>query len=114
MEVTYKGKYLGFWIGPEKGNMTWNDPTSKYLKRCHLWQDRPLGLNFHTTVYNTLTITTLSYVAQLEHPPQATIDAERHGLHTITKGPGGVGPTGWATTYDLWRLKEDFAQQHSF
>jgi hypothetical protein len=35
-------------------------------------------------------------------------------LHALTKGPGGVGNTGWATPNDLWRLKEDFAQQQSF
>ena len=114
MQITEKGKYLGFWIGPGKGDASWQGPTSKYLSRCRLWQDRPLGLYFHTAVYNTLAITTLAYVAQLEHPPQYTLEAERQGLHAITKGPGGVGPTGWATTTDLWRLKEDFAQQHSF
>ena len=91
-----------------------NHGLSKYLTRCHLWQDRPLGLHFHTVVYNTLAITTLSYVAQLEHPPTATLDAEKQGLHALTKGPGGVGITGWASTHDLWRLREDYAQQHSF
>ena len=114
MEVTDKGKYLGFYIGPGKGTNSWHDPTAKYLKRCHLWQDRPLGLHFHTRVYNTLAITALAYIAQLECPPPATIEAEKQGLHALIKGPGGIGNTGWATPNDLWRLKEDFAQQQSF
>ena len=71
-------------------------------------------MHFHTRVYNTLAITTLAYVAQLERPPPATVEAEKQGLHALTQGPGGVGTTGWATPNDLWRLREDFAQQVSF
>ena len=86
MQVSDKGKYLGFYIGPGKGDSSWQDPTKKYSGRCHTWQDKPLGLQYHTTVYNTLCVSTLTYIAQLEHPPHFTLEAETQGL------PLGIRP----------------------
>ena len=48
MTISNKGKYLGYYIGPGKGDATWHEPLQKYTKRCNMWSDRPLALQLHT------------------------------------------------------------------
>ena len=110
MTVASCGKYLGFYVGPGKGDKSWDGPCKKFIDRCQLWHDRPVGMHFHILAYNAFAITTLSYVAQLELPPSSATTAELQGLQLVVKGPGGISVTGWATSLDLWRLKEDYGQ----
>ena len=97
MKVTYNAIYLGFQIGPNKGTTTWDAPLRKFTKRCNIWHDRPLGLHYHTHMYNLLAISTLSYIAQLENPPPEALATEQRNLHIMARGPGGICNTGWAT-----------------
>lgn len=113
MKIKDNGKYLGFVVGPGKGDKSWEEPSNKYINRCKQWQDRPIGLHFSTLAYNSFSISTLSYIAQLEIPPNHILDMEQKGLHLTISGPGGISKRGWATSNDLWRLKEDFGQQSS-
>ena len=48
-----------------------------------------------------------------QNPPMSAIEIEVEGLRHTMKGPGGIGPRGWASVQDLWRLKEDFGQNVS-
>ena len=98
-------------MAPARGDSSWLEPTAKYLQRCQLWEDKPLGLQWQTLAYNAFAISTLTYVAQLEAPPATTKQAELAGLSLAIKGPNGIGPRGWATPPDLWRMREDYGQQ---
>ena len=89
------------------------DPSKKYLDRCAQWHNRPIGMHYHTPAYNAFALSTLTYIAQLESPPPTTCADELSGLYLTIKGPGGIGPTRWASQHDLWRLKEDFGQHAS-
>ena len=108
MQIARAGKYLGFMVGPEKGDSSWEGPTEKFLQRCQLWEAQGTGLCYHATAYSTFAVSTLSYVSQLEAPPEHTLRAEVQGLRKVIKGPGQ-----WAQPEDLWRLKEHYGQSSS-
>jgi len=108
MQVTRHGKYLGFEVGPDKGCKSWQEPTRKFLQRCHLWEAQGAGLHYHTTAYNSFALSTLTYIAQLECPPPETLAAEKEGLKKVISGPHC-----WIEPEDLWRLKECYGQSSS-
>ena len=74
------GKYLGFYIGPGKGNASWLGPIRKYLERCSMGEEQALVMQYSTRIYNTFAISTLSFVGQLERPPPQALAAEARGL----------------------------------
>ena len=113
MNIQLTGKYLGFAVGPHKHNLSWEGPGQKYMKRCAMWQDKSLGLQYQATIYNALAFSTLCYIAQLENPPSNITQLEQQGLSIMAKGPGGIGDRGWANKNDLFRLREDYGQQLS-
>ena len=108
MQVSRCGKYLGFYVGPDKGDRSWEEPTEKFLKRCELWGAQGTGLFYQTTAYNTFALSTLTYISQLESPPASTLQAEIKGLRKVIKGPGQ-----WCQPADLWRLHEHYGQAKS-
>ena len=108
MQVSRKGKYLGFSVGPETDDSSWESPTEKFLSRCHLWEKQGTGFQYQTTAYNTFALSTLLYIAQVEKPPSVTLQAEIQGLGKVIKGPYR-----WAHTEDLWRFKEHYGQAKS-
>ena len=108
MQISRSGKYLGFCVGPDKGDSSWEEPTEKFLKRCALWGAQGTGLFYQTTAYNTFALSTLTYISQLESPPAVTLEAELKGLRTVIKGPGY-----WCLPQDLWRLQEHYGQAKS-
>ena len=103
------GKYLGFATGPEKKSHSWDGALAKFLERIRAWDWSSLGLQFAATAYNTYAMSVLSYVAQLEQPPERVIEAERSALRKVAKGPGN-----WAKPEDLWFYKENFGGAVSF
>ena len=109
MQIANKGKYLGFMIGPEKNQDSWTEPIEKYMRKCGMWQERGLGLQYSALVYNTFAVSTLGYIAQLENPPGSLCIAEAAGLRKVARGPWQ-----WASSDDLWRLKEQYGQSRSF
>ena len=108
MQVSRSGKHLGYYVGPEKADKSWEEPTAKFLKRCRIWGNQGTGLQLQTLAYNTFILPTLTYIAQLEDPPSETLQAEAQGLKLMIKGPHR-----WALPPDLWRLKEHFGQARS-
>ena len=87
MPVTDYGKYLGFMVGPGKGDKSWEEPSRKYLQRCRSWAGQGVGMHYHTVAYNTFAVSMLSYVGQLEQVPSATLVQESRGLQLTHKGP---------------------------
>jgi hypothetical protein len=109
MKVASRGTYLGFSVGPGKGESSWEAPTAKFLDRVKQWQTMQLGLQYNTMVYNSFGMSVLSYICQLEKPPVSTVKTEEQALRIAAPGPGG-----WAVPNDLWRLKESFGLILSF
>ena len=69
IEVARKGKYLGFWVGPEKGCIAWQDAGRKMVQRSDAWAWRELGLFYSTIVYNSYIASIPMFIAQLEPYP---------------------------------------------
>ena len=102
-------KYLGFQLGPGKGDSSRQAPFKKYISRLNMWKDQPLGLFWDARVYNTFVLPILTYVAQLETPPEWVLEGVISSFSKAAKGPGK-----WATATDLWTLKEAFGLHASF
>ena len=80
-------KYLGVVVGPEKGERSWNGPLAKYIHRARLWGRVGAGLHITTRAYMVYIITVLTFVAQLEVPPDAFDNEERKACRLLFKGP---------------------------
>jgi len=109
MSVNTTCKYLGFYVGPGKSDLSWKKPMDKFKERVSMWKDQPLGLFWDARVFNTFAIPILSFVAQLEDPPEWVMQGIETSLRKVAKGPGG-----WASPKDLWAFKEAFGMQASF
>jgi hypothetical protein len=57
--------YLGFTIGPNKGDRFWTGAVDKATNRVGEWDWAPLGLFFATKVWNTFVASLFGFVAQL-------------------------------------------------
>ena len=70
MHIDPKCKYLGYTIGPGKGDNSWQGALIKAARRCQDWDWAPLGLFFATQVWNIYITSLFGFVAQLEPQPQ--------------------------------------------
>ena len=68
-----------------------------------------MGLQFDAMIYNIFGMSVLSYICQLESPPDWVHQEEEKALRIAAAGPGN-----WATPDDLWRLKESYSLAKSF
>ena len=109
VNVADYGIYLGFAEGPGKRHHTWEKAVQKYKDRAELWGKQGTGLFYATTAYNTYVITVLSFIGQLENPPEAVLEAEKSALRRIASGPGN-----WILPSDLQHLSECYGQAMSF
>ena len=107
MIVAWEGQYLGFAVGPGKKDSSWTKPAPKYAERSRMWTRREQGLQYTALTYNMFAVSTLSYLVQLECPPDWLYDQERTTLGSVIGGPAcQPGYGGWATPEDLWHLKD--------
>ena len=74
-----------------------------------MWRDAPMNLHWQARAYNTFALSTLSYIWQLESPPQHVIEETRSGIFTVARSPGNSASVG-----DMLHLKEAFALPVSF
>jgi hypothetical protein len=79
MTIAGSGKYLGFVVGPEKGNSSWYKALHTADERVSLWSWGPLGLYYATQVWNTYILSTMGFAAQPKAP------CARHGGRTVGK-----------------------------
>ena len=86
--IAWTGKYLGYMIGPGKGDLSWQLAIDKAAKRVQDWDWAPLGLFFASVVWNIFIITVLGFVAQLECPPADIQDRMAKMLRRAGHGPG--------------------------
>jgi len=109
MCIADRGTYLGFVVGPGRGDTCWEKPVKKYSGRCKIWGSSGTGLQFSTLAYNTFAASTLGYVAQLAVPPEEVLANEAMGLKCMLPGPNK-----WVEPEDAFHLKSLYGQKHSF
>ena len=72
VQFSYSARYLGFTLGPEADDKSWQEPTAKFLRRAQAWTDQQLGLYCTTTSYNVFALSVLTYIAQVLTPTPET------------------------------------------
>jgi len=82
------GRYLGYQIGPGRGERTWDKPKAKYEQRLREWDWSAMGLQAALDVYNIYVLPVLTFVAQLSSPPEAVLSLERTAVRRVAPGPG--------------------------
>ena len=53
-----------------------------------MWRDAPMNLHWQARAYNIFALSTLSYIWQLEMPPQHIVKQTRKGIFAMARGPG--------------------------
>ena len=66
MHFTAAGKYLGFFVGPGRGELSWDGPLAKFVKRAYTWSVARLGLQISLRAFVCYIASVLSYIWQLE------------------------------------------------
>ena len=103
MKLAWAGQYLGFSVGPGKSDQSWSKPAEKYESRCKLWAGHEHGLQYSAMIYNTLILSTLSFIGQLEMPPDWLYEHERDAFQIMAPGPYR-----WVQAEDLWHLRQAY------
>ena len=109
IQVNDTGKYLGFYIGPGKGQKSWVAAGHKMVARSAQWPWNRLGLYYSTCAYNCYISSLPSYVAQLEPYPE-----DFHTLEAQVLAKAVPGPHAWILPPDLHRLKDHYGQVMNF
>ena len=109
LQCSGAGKYLGLFIGPEKANRSWEKPLAKFVQRLRVWDWKKVGLQGAAILYNTILLSVLLFVGQVEHPPKDAFDMELWALRRVAPGPYR-----WALATDLWRLRTAFGLPFRF
>ena len=86
--ISFCAKYLGVYLGPNAKDMQWHEQHDKWCERSS--KIASLGASFFEScsLYNTRSITTLSYVAQVFPAPSFLLRREVPLLNKIFKLPG--------------------------
>ena len=95
-QFSYDARYLGFVLGPEANNKSWQEPTAKFRQRAQAWTDRQLGLFCTATSYNVFALSVLTFLGQILTPPQEVYQTETAALQKLAPGPKD-----WISTTDL-------------
>ena len=64
----------------------------KYKERSRIWAGNAHGLQYNALTYNTFAISTLSYIVQLELPPEWAYKDEVDTLQAMAPGPSSQPP----------------------
>ena len=108
LDVKMYGTYLGYVIGPEAHDQSWKKPVQKYFDNARMWGKLGLGLHYTTMAYIIYIFPILSFVAQLQKPPEWVLKAEEEALRLIIPGPYR-----WILKEDLFHLSECYGQKIS-
>jgi len=88
--------YLGFVIGPGAGRLGWDKAVLKTMKKVQTWRSTACSLLYTVMVYNVYILPILSFITQLEPPPDSWETTERRIMARLIRGPGNwAGPKEW-------------------
>lgn len=96
-------EYLGFVLGPGRGDRTWDKAFTKVLHRAAQWGALELGLYFAATVYNVYALSTPGFLLRLDTLPQCESQVESQAFRSLVRGPWS-----WALPEDLRSLRRAF------
>ncbi|CAK0886297.1 unnamed protein product [Prorocentrum cordatum] len=94
-------KYLGFYLGPDRGRRTWGAPVAKYAARARIWKHIGAGAFLAARAYDIFVASVLLLVAQLDAVPLEFAAAEQSAFRALFPGPRG-----WMTTECLKNIKD--------
>ena len=92
-QLDTKGKYLGVWLCPGAGTLSWEAPLKEYSEQCAYIASLKVGLAITALLYRTLALSALSFVVQICPIPDETLERERRALRLLVPGPGNWIPT---------------------
>ena len=107
--VASEGKYLGFYVGPNKSHRSWEEVAKKMINRAAAWDFSGMGFYYSALAYNIYITSLAGYIGQLENPPEDMRQTEELVLRRAA-----AGPYRWALPADLHRLHDHFGQTTNF
>ena len=109
VKCQYWAKYLGFVLGPEAEEKSWEKALEKAQARARLWGQLALGLQFAAVIYRVYIASTLGFLLQLEPLPASWTVAEGRLLRALVPGPYR-----WCSADALHILRKDFGFAQEF
>jgi len=103
------GTYLGFVVGPNRGERSWTKGLAKTLSRARAWSRLGLGAAYTAELYRIYIASTLLYVGQLEDLPQNWPEHERQLIQILFPGPYRWLPAEIAKEMHSWGMPKGLA-----
>ena len=88
MQVAHKAKYLGFFVGPDRGTHTFYKPINNFLQRAKDWSYTGCGLVLTLVAYSVYILPVMLFVTQLDSPPSSWEAVEKTAIRRLLPGPG--------------------------
>ena len=100
IEVAWGARYLGFIIGPDRGEKSWDKASRRFCQRVLSWSQLHVGMYLNAQIYRALCLSIFSFLCQLEDPPVTVLNLEPWALRRLAPGPGN-----WIRPLDLAHLR---------
>ena len=100
VRIALCGKYLGVYLGPGSGDKSWAAALEKYKARVQVARKTGSGFLSSVLEYNTMCVTTLSYIGQFCTTTPQVLATEARMLQRLTGCPRYT-----FTKQALWSLK---------
>ena len=85
--IAAAAKYLGFYIGPGRGELSWEGPMEKFQNRAQQWGSLGAGLFMTLKAFRVYIASVLLFVGQLEELPCSYKSAEITACSMLFPGP---------------------------
>ena len=109
IHIEFKAKYLGFYLGPERGHTTYDKPLAKYRQRAKDWGAAAGGLALSTLAYAVYILPVILFVAQLDRLPPNWASVEQAAVRNLLPGPASWFTVDAARGLQCLGLPEGFA-----
>ena len=100
LTIATAAKYLGVYLGPGHGELSWDAPVKKFLQRAEQWGGLGAGLLLTLKAFTVYVASVLLFVGQLEELPDSFSDIETRACRRLFPGPKD-----WITADGLRELK---------
>ena len=85
--IASSAKYLGFYVGPGRGEHSWEAPMRKFLDRAQQWGNLGAGLLMTLKAFRVYVASVLLFVGQLEELPCTFKALEAAACRKLFPGP---------------------------
>eukprot|EP00959_Pyramimonas_sp_CCMP1952_P406226 8513427-Pyramimonas_sp.AAC.1 len=87
IEFVRYAKYLGIYIGPEAGDLGWQEPLRKFCSRTRSLRQMGLGLAVTLSTFQVMCLSVLQFVLQLYPVPQHVLKIYQETLQLLMAAP---------------------------